>query len=626
MNNNNKLTTIIMFVLMCATSWALPGVTSTNLQTSAGVTTNITGNTLTITAPNRAILSWQNFGNGADAINVGDTINYTLPASSASVLNVVGGATNTRIDGSITSNGNVFILNPNGIIVGNGSRIDVNSLTLSTSDNVAFASYYYQTNGKLPVQDKLSTPSGNITISGAVGTKEGLHLFSKDADVGNLVSQGNVLINANGTVFTGSGGTTYITGDLIVNNEKGTTNLSTNGNSLVVANNITVTSDIGSVSSAANGSLTAKKLTVNTKGDISLVKTNITDVAVTGGNVSVALDSGLNSVVTATGNGTVNVTSPGFLTANIVNQGTADTTVTAGGILTLGDVHNTSTGNTTFTGSAINDSKPGVFVYNNVTFNANGGNVTVTKPNHSFGPVSINSVSEAFVYESGALNLNRVTASKLTAKSNEFIFQTPTTGVINASNLDVVTPGNVTLDAAGNLYSNITVNGGNVSVASGGPITFGNVNANGTFTAKAGTFITQAADTKMSVTGNTTFNATTITAANDGNQFGPLTVDVGAGTAAITENSTLNLVSLKAGTAALKSLESVITSGTGSVTADTFNIIAGVDFVPTAVLKAVNPLTVLAGKGADLSLLSLAANLGGKTPTVIAMTYKAPQP
>jgi hypothetical protein len=121
-------------------------------------------------------------------------------------------------------------------------------------------------------------------------------------------------------------------------------------------------------------------------------------------------------------------------------------------------------------------------------------------------------------------------------------------------------------------------------------------------------------------------NATTVTLSNAGNQFGALAVDVGTGTAAITEDSTLNLVSLKAGTAALKSLESVITTGTGSVTADTFNIIAGTDFVPTAVLKTVNPLTVLAGKSADLSLLSLATNLVGKTPTVIAMTYKAPQP
>ncbi len=627
MNKNNKLITIIMFTVACVTSWALPGITNANLQTSAGVTTDVAGNTLTVTGPNRAILSWQNFGSGADAINAGDTINYVLPNATSSVLNVVGGSANTRIDGAITSNGNVFILNPNGIIVGANSRVDVNSLTLSTTDNVAFASYYYQTNGKLPSQDKLSSPSGNITIAGgAVGTKQGLHLYSKDVDIGNLVSQGDVFVNADGSVFLGSSGSTYITGNLTVANEKGATSLSTNGNSVIVANNVTISSNTGSVLTAVNGSVTAKKLNVDTKGDVTLVKTNVTDVTVAGGNISVAVDSGLASTVTATGNGTVNITSPGFLTANVRNVGTGDTTVSASGTLTLGNVHNTSTGNTTFTGSTVIDSTPGLFVYGSVSFNANGGNVTVTKANHSFGPVSVNAINEAFVNESGALNLNKVTATKVTAKSNEFVFQTPTTGAINTSNLDVAAAGNVTLDSAANLYTGVAVTGQNVSVASGGPITLGNVNASGTFSAKAGTYITQSPDTKVVALGNTTLNATTVTLSNAGNQFGALAVDVGVGTAAITEDSTLNLVSLKAGTAALKSLESVITSGTGSVTADTFNIIAGTDFVPTAVLKTVNPLTVLAGKSADLSLLSLATNLVGKTPTVIAMTYKAPQP
>jgi hypothetical protein len=60
--------------------------------------------------------------------------------------------------------------------------------------------------------------------------------------------------------------------------------------------------------------------------------------------------------------------------------------------------------------------------------------------------------------------------------------------------------------------------------------------------------------------------------------------------------------------------------------ADTFNIIAGAGFTPGANFKTVNPLTVLANGKADLSLLSLATNLAGKAPTVIAVSYVPPTP
>lgn len=627
MNKQTKLITIIMFVAACVNAWALPSVTPANLQASAGVVTDVTGGTLTITAPNKAILSWQNFGGGTDTIALGETVAYTLPSASASVLNVVTGANNTRLDGALTSNGNVFILNPNGIILTGTSRVDVNSLVLSTSDNVAFASFYYQQNGKLPSQDKLTAASGTITVAGgAVGTKEGLHLYSKNTDVGALISQGNLVVNADGAVFLATGGSTYVTGNITVNNDKGNTSLVTNGYTLTVAGNITSSSTTGNIVSPNTGAVNATTVTATTTGDVLIGKVNATQVTATGNNVSVGFDSGLNSTATVTANGTVNVTSPGFLTVNVKNAGTGDTTVAAGGTLTLGTVHNNSTGATTFAGSSVVDSTPGVFVYGPTSFNATGSNIAITRANHSFGPVSINAVGDAVVNEAGALNLNRVIASKLTVKSDDFIFQTPTTGGINAAFVNATATGNVTLNTGNNLYTNVAITGNNVAVASTGPVYLGNVNANNELKVTSGTFISQTADTKVVASGATSFTGTTVTVANAGNQFGQLTVDVGVGTAAITEDSTMNVVSLRAGTAALKSLESVITSGTGSVVADTFNVVAGDNFAPTAILKATNPLTVIAGKNADLSLLSLATNLNGKTPTVITANYKAPSP
>ena len=127
--------------------------------------------------------------------------------------------------------------------------------------------------------------------------------------------------------------------------------------------------------------------------------------------------------------------------------------------------------------------------------------------------------------------------------------------------------------------------------------------------------------------GATSFSGSELTLGNAGNQFGALTVDVTAtGTANITEETTLNLASLRAATATLKSLASIITTGTASVAADTFAITAGGDFAPIANFRATNPLTVAATGLADLSLLSLATNLNSKAPTVVAGSYKAPAP
>ena len=101
-----------LFLGAVAGAWALPGTGSTNLQTTAGVTTALSNGTLNITAPDKAVLTWQAFGSGTDTIGVSDTLNYALPGKNSSVLNIVAGGALTTIDGTTNSNGNVFILNP----------------------------------------------------------------------------------------------------------------------------------------------------------------------------------------------------------------------------------------------------------------------------------------------------------------------------------------------------------------------------------------------------------------------------------------------------------------------------------------------------------------------------------
>ncbi|MCB1203759.1 MAG: filamentous hemagglutinin N-terminal domain-containing protein, partial [Verrucomicrobiae bacterium] len=56
------------------------------------------------------------------------------PNKNAAVLNRVNGGDPSAIHGALKANGNVFVINPNGILVGPGGTIDVHGLVLSTLD------------------------------------------------------------------------------------------------------------------------------------------------------------------------------------------------------------------------------------------------------------------------------------------------------------------------------------------------------------------------------------------------------------------------------------------------------------------------------------------------------------
>jgi len=646
MNKNNtntqsgsiftKIAFLTALILGAVTGvWALPGTGATNLQTTAGVTTAVLGSELTITAPNRSVLTWQAFGSGTNTIGAADTLNYVLPSSTSSVLNIVAGGASTTIDGYVNSNGNVFILNPHGVLIGGGARFELNKLVVSTSDNPAFATYFFQQNGELPSQKGLVAPAGDVSVNGGAifAVTENITINAKNVDVKGLVAQSGLSISADGNVSVGSLGLTYLRGNLEINNTSGTTVLGSPGNNLIVTENITATGTTASTfNSVGAANIQAKSLTV-TGGTVTADRVNTPTVNATGTNVTVATGFNvINPVVNVTGNGTVNVTSPGSLTANVTNTGNGATTVNSTGALTLGKVQVETATGASFTGGSITDTTNRLFVFGPTSFTATNGNITVNKGNHSFGPVSTTATGDVTLVEDAALNLNVVNTTKLAARSTDYVFQTP------------VTVGNITLGNTNNAAGNYTLTGKDVAIANTGAITLavtgnnaaltstgavalGNVTTEGTLAVTTPAAIIQAADAKVRSSGATSFSGSELTLGNAGNQFGALTVDVTAtGTATITEETTLNLASLRAATATLKSLGSVITTGTANVAADTFVIAAGGDFAPAANFRATNPLNVAATGLADLSLLSLATNLNSKAPTVVAGSYKAPTP
>jgi filamentous hemagglutinin family protein len=85
------------------------------------------GGSLTVTNTPGTIIDWQRFGIGA-----GELTRFIQQGPASSVLNRVTGADPSQILGTLQSNGRVFLINPNGITFGAGSRVDVAGLVAST--------------------------------------------------------------------------------------------------------------------------------------------------------------------------------------------------------------------------------------------------------------------------------------------------------------------------------------------------------------------------------------------------------------------------------------------------------------------------------------------------------------
>src|SRR4051812_42953254 len=85
------------------------------------------GNTLAITNSPNAIINWQSF-----SINGAEITRFIQQNPNSAVLNRIVGQDPSQILGALQSNGRVFLINPNGILFGQGAQVDVNGLVAST--------------------------------------------------------------------------------------------------------------------------------------------------------------------------------------------------------------------------------------------------------------------------------------------------------------------------------------------------------------------------------------------------------------------------------------------------------------------------------------------------------------
>jgi len=458
--NSSRLIKSVMFLvaLSFAKLFAVPSTAPTNMQVTPGVTFQLAGSTLSFTAPDRSVINWNNFGSGTDTIAAGETISYKLPSASSSILNVVSGAANTTINGAIESNASVYILNPNGIVIGNGARIDVSRLTLSAVDNAFSGQFAFLNDGKLPSENGTRTANGSVVINSSVSSGN-IVALTKDISISGLLSSGSLTVSADGNVLVGTGGgTVYNTGPISITNASGNTTIGSVGASIVAPNGITVNSTSGTIATVAGSNINSNRVSfVTSTGDINAVTVSSPNVTVSGKNVVVGFTAVSSPSVAVTANGTATVSSPSSLVVSSLVNETGASSVTASGRITLGSVHVRSGLTTSFSGQSIVDSTDGVFVYGPVSFAATAGDITINRNNHSFGPLSAIATGNVTVFEAGAMNLNGIRGTNVSLKTNEFMFQTPTTASLLATKLSLIGSSNIAL-YTGTISNGLTIN------------------------------------------------------------------------------------------------------------------------------------------------------------------------
>ncbi|MGB4359731.1 MAG: filamentous hemagglutinin N-terminal domain-containing protein, partial [Rhodoferax sp.] len=139
----------------------------------ATISTGATSTTITQSTSN-AIINWQSFN-----IAAGQSVQFVQPTSSSITLNRVVGADPSSILGSLSANGKVFLINPNGILFGQGASVNVGGLVASTLNmtdaDFNAGNYKFSGNGTGSVlnQGNINADGGYVALLGANVSNQG---------------------------------------------------------------------------------------------------------------------------------------------------------------------------------------------------------------------------------------------------------------------------------------------------------------------------------------------------------------------------------------------------------------------------------------------------------------------
>jgi filamentous hemagglutinin len=175
--------------------------------TSGSASAVVTGNSLTVQQSSaNAVLNWQSFNISKDG-----SVSFQQPDASSVALNRIFQADPSRILGTLDANGTIFLINQNGILFGQGAKVNVGGLVASSLD---------------------VTPQALQSGIAGAAAANGAPAFAPFSDAnGAPLASGSVRVETGATVTTAEGGQVLMFAPEVVN--QGT--ISTPGGQTILA-------------------------------------------------------------------------------------------------------------------------------------------------------------------------------------------------------------------------------------------------------------------------------------------------------------------------------------------------------------------------------------------------------
>ncbi|MDO9280795.1 MAG: YDG domain-containing protein [Methylotenera sp.] len=428
------LSTLCLIALAGMSSAAYAAPTGGTI-TTGNANISQTSNTTTIHQNSQNVtINWNTFSSAAN-----EAIVFNQPNSSAIALNRITGSEASSLLGSLTANGQVFIINPNGILFGAGSQVNVGGLVASTlnlsdsdfnSGNYTFANVTGNNQGNITNQGNISTTTGGyvallgkqISNQGSIVTPEGTSLLAAGDNISLNLNNGSLLsysvnqgtLNAlaeNKQLIQANGGTVILTAQAANDIATATVNntgvieaqslTNKNGTILLLADMQTGTVNVGGRldASAPNG------------GNGGFIETSASNVVIQSGAAVTAGDGGVwlidptNITIDATAASTI---------AGALNTGTNVTQTTSSGGTDAGDITVASAITWTGTGALILNADHDINI--NAAISGSNGGLTLNAANAISATAAVN--VKNFNLDNG--NWNQLASSLPSFYANNF--------------------------------------------------------------------------------------------------------------------------------------------------------------------------------------------------------------
>jgi filamentous hemagglutinin family protein len=178
-----RLSQLMSVMLTCISPLALALPTGAELV-AGQATINTTANSMVVNqATDKAILNWQTFNIGA-----GQSVQFVQPSASSVALNRVTGNQASSIYGSLSANGQVFLINSAGVMFAPGAQVNVGGLVASSlgisNENFLAGKYTFTGNAGGAVENygAISSNGGYVVLAAPTINNAG----SIDANGGSI--------------------------------------------------------------------------------------------------------------------------------------------------------------------------------------------------------------------------------------------------------------------------------------------------------------------------------------------------------------------------------------------------------------------------------------------------------